>query len=65
MYILHNYTRSIENKCSVYIMSPGYERVYMPLYKVEDTPFYTQGNDCVLTWTMINTDEMYVTKHCP
>ena len=23
----------------------GYERVYLPLYKVADTPFHTQGDD--------------------
>ena len=23
----------------------GYERVYLPLYKVADTPFYIQGGD--------------------
>ena len=25
----------------------GYERVYLPLYKVTDTPFHIQGHDIV------------------
>ena len=25
----------------------GYERVYLPLYKVADTPFYVQGDDII------------------
>ena len=25
------------------ILCPGYERVYLPLYKVADTTFYNQG----------------------
>ena len=24
--------------------SKGYERAYLPLYKIEDTPFHTQGD---------------------
>ena len=27
----------------------GYERVYLPLYKVADTPFHIQGDDILLT----------------
>ena len=26
----------------------GYERVYLPLYKVADTPFHIQGDDIVV-----------------
>ena len=31
---------------TIYIYRPlGYERVYLPLYKVADTPFQIQGDD--------------------
>ena len=34
----------------------GYERVYLPLCKVADTPFHIHGNDVSLTGIII---------HCP
>ena len=40
-YLNNNYVQ-FESKD---ICPRGYERVYLPLYKVADTPFHTQGND--------------------
>ena len=31
--------------CELFICPLGYERVYLPLYKVADTPFYIRGDD--------------------
>ena len=33
----------------------GYERVYLPLYKVADTPFHIQGDDIYTVYTMLKT----------
>ena len=35
----------------------GYERVYLPLYKVADTPFHIQGDDIIANFRKSN---MYI-----
>ena len=41
---------------------PGYERVYLTLYKVADTPFHIQGDDIypgrILTATILRDDKI-------
>ena len=38
--------------CSLWyvLRALGYKRVYLPFYKVADTPFYNQGDDLLVHW---------------
>ena len=47
----------------LYYTNPGYERVYLPLYKVADTPFNIQGNDLLTKLLFYNTTSERLCKH--
>ena len=40
-------SKTASGVCLIY-RRPGYERVYLPLCKVADTPFHIQGDDMLL-----------------
>ena len=42
----------------------GYERVYLPLYKVVYTPFHIQGNEVIVTAILLYKNKMHYLLTC-
>ena len=46
-----------------HIQGLGYERVYLPLYKVADAPFHIQGDDFIRFETCLKTCTVFTTVY--